>query len=101
LAIEVGGRWSTEARDFVRALAKARARGAPALLQAAAEGAWFRRWTALLAVAAQSAFASTLLGRDPWWDAARDGGAVSLSILLDSAPVEDAEAEAQPVNAAD
>ena len=60
-ALEVGGRWSSEAINFVRLLARARARSEPPLLRKSAEAAWQRRWTGLLAVAAQRAFAESLL----------------------------------------
>ncbi len=61
LALEVGGRWSEEAVTFVKLLAKANSRSAPALLRPAARAAYFHRWTGLLAVAAQRALAATLL----------------------------------------
>ena len=40
LAIEVGGRWSTEAYNFVRQLAEAKARSEPELLKKAAIKGW-------------------------------------------------------------
>ena len=55
------GRWSDEAVRFVRALAKAKARSYPAVLRRSVQLAYTRRWTGLLAVAAQRAFAATLL----------------------------------------
>ena len=61
LALEVGGRWSEEAVRFVRLLAKAKARTVPPLVRSAAKAAFFHRWTGILAVAAQRAFAATLL----------------------------------------
>ena len=61
LALEVGGRWSEEAVSFVRLLAKAKARTVPLLVRPAAKAAFFHRWTGILAVAAQRAFAATLL----------------------------------------
>ena len=61
LALEVGGRWSEEAVDFVRLLAKAKARTVPQLLRSAAQAAFIHRWTGILAVAAQRALAATLL----------------------------------------
>ena len=61
LAMEVGGRWSTEALQFVQLLAKARARGVPRILRAATQVAFTQRWTGMLAVAAQRALARTLL----------------------------------------
>ena len=61
VALEVGGRWGEEAVTFVRLLAKAKARAAPELLRPAVTAAYFHRWTGLLSVAAQRAFAATLL----------------------------------------
>ena len=61
LGMEVGGRWSEEALRFIRLLAKAKSRAYPQLLRASARAAWASRWTGLLAVAAQRAFARTLL----------------------------------------
>ena len=61
VALEVGGRWSEEALQFVRQLAKAKARAAPALIRASVRAAYLHRWTGSMAVAAQRAFAATLL----------------------------------------
>lgn len=61
LGIEVGGRWSDEALDFVRLLAKSKARASPAILRRSAQAAWANRWTGLLAVAASRALACSLL----------------------------------------
>ena len=61
LGFEVGGRWSTQALDLVRQLAWARARSQPDHLKAASAHAFMYRWSALLAVAAQRAFAASLL----------------------------------------
>jgi len=60
-AIEVGGRWGSEALQVTRALAHARAAEAPPWLRAAAANAWLTRWSATIAVAAQRALATTLL----------------------------------------
>ena len=60
-AVEVGGRWDKKARSFIHSLAEARARTAPPLLRRSAALAWQRRWTGILAVAAQTAFAASLL----------------------------------------
>ena len=59
--VEVGGRWSREAAQFVRLLARARAAAAPAALRVTARGAWVQRWSGILSVAAQRAFATSLL----------------------------------------
>ena len=60
--MEVGGRWSEEAWTFLTLLAKAKARAAPASLQCSIEYCLLRRWSQMVAVAAQSAFAGSLLG---------------------------------------
>ena len=59
--VEVGGRWSHKAAQFVRVLARARAAAAPAALRVTARGAWMQRWNGILSVAAQRAFATSLL----------------------------------------
>ena len=61
LGAEVGGRWSAETAQLLGALAKARAREVPFVLQARAEAAWRRRWSNILACSAARAFASSLL----------------------------------------
>ena len=81
VALEVGGRWSSDAAAFVSDLAWARARSAPALLRAAAANAWRLRWTALLSVAAQTAFAATLCGTEAAAVAGRDGEEPLLSVV--------------------
>ena len=60
-AVETGGRWDRDAWNFLHLLAEARARAAPQLLRRSAALAWQRRWTGILAVAAQSAYAASLL----------------------------------------
>ena len=60
-AVEVGGRFSQEAAQFLRALAQARARSVPPALQRATVSALVSRWSALLAHAAMHPFASSLL----------------------------------------
>ena len=47
--------------DFIRLLAKSKARAYPRLLRKSAQLAWSSRWTGLLAVAAHRAFACSLL----------------------------------------
>ena len=59
--MEVGGRWAEEGLDFVRRLARARARSSPPWMRASAAQAWAYRWSALLSIAAQRAFAVSLL----------------------------------------
>ena len=63
LAFEVGGRWCEEAKVTLRLLAAAKAREAPSLLRNQLSSSLLARWSAMLAVAAQAAFAATLLGR--------------------------------------
>ena len=58
LGIEVGGRWSPEAAEFVRLLARSKARAAP---PAACTAAFVFRWFVLLAFAAARTFAASLL----------------------------------------
>ena len=61
LAAEVGGRWSTEARDFLVALATAKAREAPFLLESSVKAAWLFRWSCMLACTAARSFALSLV----------------------------------------
>ena len=62
-ACETGGRWCEEAHDFLRQLARARARWEPPEIRQAARRAWFRRWCTALACCAAQAFALSLLER--------------------------------------
>ena len=57
----IGGRFGDEAATFLRLLARQRAAAVPAHLRPAAPAAWVARWAALLAVAAQRAYATSLL----------------------------------------
>ena len=59
-ALEVGGRWSDEAKIFI--LARARVRSEPRLLQRRLEQAWRLRWYAIISCAAARSFAASLLG---------------------------------------
>ena len=61
-AVEIGGRWSEEAWTFLTSLAEAKSQTAPTVLQRSTQYCLLRRWSQMLAVAVQSAFASTLLG---------------------------------------
>ena len=83
MALEVGGRWSTEAASFIRQLAQTRCRAAPAALQTATAQAYIARWSALLTHAAQTAFAKSLLFEDLRLHTAGDGESPLLSDLLD------------------
>ena len=83
VAIETGGRWSTEAADFVEQLAYARARDAPARLRLATALAWKRRWARLLGTACANAFANSLVALAGDITAPTcDGAAPALSDLL-------------------
>jgi len=89
-ATEVGGRFNAAARELLEVAAVARAREEPVALREAAARRWKERWLTMLAVAAQSALAATLVddgtsladgvdGEAPapaaaWQDAARNGG---------------------------
>ena len=61
LGLEVGGRIDAEAVRFMRRLAASKARGTPARLRKAALQASVHRWTEMLALAAQRAYALSLL----------------------------------------
>ena len=75
MAIETGGRWSSEAMDFVRQLAFAKAREVPPHMRFPIALVWERRWTRMLSTACSLAFAcwtggeppslAELLGQDP------------------------------------
>ena len=60
LAGEIGGRWSIETANFLKALAIAKARDATNDLQACVELAWFCRWSTILSCAAARPFADSL-----------------------------------------
>ena len=82
LGIEVGGRWSPQAAEFVRLLARSRARAAPVATRAAVTSALSLRWSALLAFAAARSFAASLLSLPLAATANVDGEAPLLSDLL-------------------
>ena len=60
VALETGGRWSTEALEFIDDLARAKSREAPPLLRFSTSLAYRRRWLRMLSVAAGKAFISAL-----------------------------------------
>ena len=62
LAAEIGGRWNDDSQHLVQRLVALRARRAPATLRGAASQGWARRWWGVLAVAAQRAACSAVLG---------------------------------------
>ena len=63
LASEVGGRWSEESREFLRQLAKAKARNAPRAMRSRVRVAWLLRWSTMLACSGARSFALSLLER--------------------------------------
>lgn len=80
-AMEVGGRWSEEAYDFLTQLAAAKAAEASTALRGSAFRCWVRRWSAMVSVAAMRAFADTLLYDtakevELWYSGAPDLGTV-------------------------
>ena len=81
VALEVGGRFSEETSSFIRLLAQACSRTAPAHLWRAAQ-AYIARWSALLTHAAQTAFANSVAFLDPAPHADLDGDTPVLSDLL-------------------
>ena len=83
--IEVGGRWNGEARDLLRALARAKARERPQWLRASALQAFHQRWSGVVAVAAQKALAATLAGLPNAGQDALDGAAPPLPEVLAAA----------------
>ncbi len=61
VAVETGGRFSTETCDFIRNLAWARARAAPSYLRASTVKAFESRLSKILALAVANAFSASLL----------------------------------------
>ena len=61
VGVKVEGRFGAEAATWLRLLARHRASAAPAATRPAAQSAWVARWSGLLAVTAQNAFAASLL----------------------------------------
>ena len=90
LALELGGRWSPEAAEFIRHLARCRARSAPPLLRSACVAACVHRWSAALSFAAAKAFASTVLSLPLHGAADVDGQPPELSDLLHADRLSDA-----------
>ena len=85
LGIEVGGRWSPQAAEFVRLLARSKARAALPAQRAACTAAFVLRWSALLAFAAARTFAASLLSLPLSGTANVDGDMPLLSdVLADS-----------------
>ena len=92
VGMEVGGRWSQEAQAFVQLLARAKARAAPPLLRAAVQRSWSHRWMTMLSVAAQRAFAASLLGLPVTGTINVDGNTPSVGEVLVDARWTDAPA---------
>ena len=82
LGIELGGRRSPEVAQFVRMLARSRARSAPHVLRSGATAAYVSRWSALLSFAAARAVAASLLSLPLGNAASVDGAALDLSDVL-------------------
>ena len=80
--MDVGGRWTEEAATFIRALAWATARSSPELLRSSVAAAWCARWSGLLAVAGQRAFAASSLELPMHEQMCIDGAEPALSDLL-------------------
>ena len=98
--MEVGGRWSAEAYDFLTALASDRVANAPRELQESTYHAWKRRWTAMLSVTAMKAFADTLLCDSPHETPVGGGAPPTLGELLgEEAHLEGPEVSRMPVRA--
>ena len=96
LAFELGGRFSTETAAFLRALARARARSAPAPLRAATIAGLVGRWSALLTHAAQNAFAASLMADAIACSTNVDGDTPCLSDILAQAPLTPPPSPASP-----
>ena len=71
LAAEVGGRWSDETAQFLRALAKHRAQGAPGVMRQRVQSAWLRRWGNLGSLQCCESFCAVIVGQETstwsWW----------------------------------
>ena len=65
VGVEIGGRFGTETVQLLRLLARHKATAVPAASRPAAITAWVARWSGLLAVAAQRAFAASLFELPP------------------------------------
>ena len=61
LGCEVYGRWSEDAIDLVRQIARSKSRGAPPALRRAALQAWTNRWWGIIGVGVQRAIGEALL----------------------------------------
>ena len=83
LGVEVGGRWSSETADFLRQLARAKARDTPATVRLAYQAALVHRWSGFLTAAAMQAFAASLSALPSAGLFCLDGPAPAFSDVLD------------------
>ena len=83
VALETGGRWSSEAVQFVEDLSYAKSRGVQPRLRFAAALAYKRRWSRLLSCAASKAFATSLVSPTGKLQLTCDGVEPDLSDVLD------------------
>ena len=67
VGIETGGRWSSEAADFVEMMAQAKAREAPQVLQWSVLLSWRRRWMRIMSLSCARAFATCLVSNVDAW----------------------------------
>ena len=79
LGFEVAGRWSTEAADFLKLLARHKAQACPRLLRRSTAALFFQRWSGMLACSVQRAYAASLLGEPLAGHACVNGGAVAVT----------------------
>ena len=96
LALELGGRWSTEAATFVRLLARLHSRAVPASSRGPSISAFTARWSALLSFAAARAFAASLPSLPLGGTANVDGEPPLLSDILAESSLEPPLASRMP-----
>ena len=82
VALETGGRWSSEAIVFVTSLAGSRARDAPPPLRGSGFHFWRRRWIRMLSVSCARAFATSLVSSRAETPDGQDGFAPDLVELF-------------------
>ena len=81
-----GGRWSAETTTFLRLLPQTKARTVPNILRKVVEASLLSRWSAILTLTAQHAFAASFLDVDCAGTSNTDGDTPSISQLLSEAP---------------
>ena len=81
--IETGWRWASALVSFVKRGARAKARSAQPLLQKAAQHWWRLRWSSMISIAAQVAFAVSLTPEVPRDAPCFDGAEPALAILAE------------------